>query len=312
MNKEFISILKVFIPDVKKEFTDLVVNENINKILNGTNTPEEYTQIYEHSKNAFSDIFSEILNKNDDIFKEKDKSEFIKDIYFSDLWENANEKTQNILWKYLQLFLFAIVYDLDDKESFEDEIPKLLKSIQENILKEKLQTLSGETFKAPEINDELKSQMDSILNGKIGSFAKEIAKDTMKELNIDESSENQEEIFKKMMQNPSKLLDLTKDIGNKLERKIKSGEMNEKELMKEATQMMDKMKHLNIPGVTDIFKNMSKNMNSEGMKRSMNSRERLRKKLEERKSQNQKLSGDGVNQVYTIDNDSQKKTARKI
>lgn len=318
MNKEFINILKEFIPDLQKEFSDLQLNENIIKILNDTNTIEEYNEVYEHSKEIFAEYFTQIISKDKNIFNDRENTEFIKGIYFSDIWNDTSERTQDILWKYLQLFLFTIMSDSNEKESLQNELSTLLQSIQEQVVKERLETLSGEKFELPEMNENVKAQMDSILNGKIGSFAKEIAKDTMEQFNLDETNSSQEDILKSMMQNPGKLMDITKNIGKKLEDKIEMGEMNEQELMMEATQMMEKIKHINIPGITDMFQHMNMNMNkknsnaTEHMMRNMKTRERLQKKLKDKEHAKQKLSGDGTNQVYTINDNAQKKTARKI
>jgi hypothetical protein len=56
-------------------------------------------------------------------------------------------------------------------------------------------------------------------------------------------------------------------IGNKLEDKMKSGELNEKELMKEAADMFNKMK--NTPGMGDI-ENMLRSMGGFGKKAKIN------------------------------------------
>ena len=81
---------------------------------------------------------------------------------------------------------------------------------------------------------------------------------------------------------------MVKNIGNKLETKMKSGNINESELLKEATDMMSKMKDM--PGMG----NMSNLFNSFGAKSKINkgamntrmkqaqTRERMREKLKER------------------------------
>ena len=49
------------------------------------------------------------------------------------------------------------------------------------------------------------------------------------------------------MKNPMKLMGLVKKVGGKLNEKIKSGEIKEAELLKEATEIVEKMK--NVPGM---------------------------------------------------------------
>ena len=47
--------------------------------------------------------------------------------------------------------------------------------------------------------------------------------------------------FKKLFKNPGKLMNLVKSVGNKLDTKIKSGDIKESELMREASDIMEKM-----------------------------------------------------------------------
>ena len=61
--------------------------------------------------------------------------------------------------------------------------------------------------------------------------------------------------MKNMLKNPTKLFDLIKNIGGKLENKIKSGEVKESELLEEATELLSKMKDM--PGVKDMMGKMS-------------------------------------------------------
>jgi hypothetical protein len=58
------------------------------------------------------------------------------------------------------------------------------------------------------------------------------------------------DVFQKMFKNPGKLMSIVKNVGDKLESKMKSGEINQSELMSEATEIMNKMK--NMPGMEDI------------------------------------------------------------
>lgn len=125
------------------------------------------------------------------------------------------------------------------------------------------------------------------------------------------------DVFSKLLKDPLKLVNLIKKIGSKLEDKIKSGEVKESELLEETAEMMRNIK--NTPGLKDmekIFKtfattngsgdagdkvsqgmaNMAsmfsgkKNMNAMQSQLSKNireskQRERMLKKLEERRNQ---------------------------
>jgi len=128
-------------------------------------------------------------------------------------------------------------------------------------------------------------------------------------LDMAEGIEDKEEFMKSLMKNPAKIMDLVKNIGTKLEDKIKKGDLKESELLEEASNIMDKMK--DIPGMKEMmskmgmggkidFKAMS-NKIQENLKKSK-MKDRLNKKREQRaqtnvKTQTQTQSKDPVNMV---------------
>ena len=105
--------------------------------------------------------------------------------------------------------------------------------------------------------EELHNHINQMMEGKIGSLAKEIAEETAEDLDInmtDQSSIN--DVFSKLFKNPTKLLNLVKNVGSKLDSKIKSGEIKESELMQEATDFVANMK--NMPGMNNLESLFSK------------------------------------------------------
>jgi hypothetical protein len=64
------------------------------------------------------------------------------------------------------------------------------------------------------------------------------------------------DVFKQLFKNPTKLMGLVKSVGSKLDEKLKSGDINETELMKEASEMVQKMKDM--PGMGNLQSMMSK------------------------------------------------------
>ena len=64
------------------------------------------------------------------------------------------------------------------------------------------------------------------------------------------------DIFQSLFKNPGKLMGLVKNVGDKLDSRIKSGEINQSELIAEAGEMMTKMK--NMPGMDNIQGMLSK------------------------------------------------------
>ena len=232
--------------------------------------------------------FFEILYQNEDIFKEDSTvdTEFLPHIHFKDLWQfDITEKTRETIWKYLQLILFSIINTIENKEAFGDSA-KLFEAINEGDFKNKLEeTMSKmqeifnmKTSDENENENDKKGEMGSNLNmddlpnpadlhghiagmleGKLGKLAQEIAEETAENLDLGldmDGSADMKDIFNKIVKNPGKLMGLVKNVGEKLDTKIKSGEIKESELIAEATDLMNKMK--NMPGMDGIQEMLSK------------------------------------------------------
>jgi spore coat protein CotH len=96
-----------------------------------------------------------------------------------------------------------------------------------------------------------------MLDGKLGQLAREIAEETASNLNMDfDGATDMKDIFQSLVKNPTKLMGLVKTVGDRLDSKIKSGDLKETELIAEATEMMNKMK--NMPGMGNIQSMLSK------------------------------------------------------
>jgi hypothetical protein len=223
----------------------------------------------------------------------------LPEIDFSLLMKDSQvtEKTQKTIWKYLQLLLFSVMENIESKESIGDT-SKLFEAInQEELHKKITETMeemkglfetdaSGNEPSQPFDPENLKNHLDGLMGGKIGALAKEIAGEATKEL---DGIEDKDEFMKSLMKNPKKILDLVKNIGTKLEDKIKKGDLKESELLEEASQIMEKMQ--DIPGMKEMmskmgmggkvdFKAMSNKL-SENLRKSK-MKDRLNKKREER------------------------------
>jgi hypothetical protein len=99
--------------------------------------------------------------------------------------------------------------------------------------------------------------LSSILNGKIGKLAKEIAEETAADLDLNmENETSMKGVFQQLLKNPTKLSGIIKSVGNKLDSKLKSGELKESEIMQEASELMNKMKSM--PGMNNIASMLSK------------------------------------------------------
>lgn len=140
--------------------------------------------------------------------------------------------------------------------------------------------------------------LKGLFDGKIGTLAKEMAEEVSKEIGdiLGEDigdAKSTSDILKKVMKNPKKMMDLIKTVGNKLNTKMKNGEISQEDIMKEASEIMQKMKDM---GGNDQFNEMMKNF-AKGMGKNvrvdtnaMNNmskqakmRERMRERLNEKK-----------------------------
>jgi hypothetical protein len=226
--------------------------------------------------------FFDILYKNEDMFKEdyEGDTEFLPHIHFKSLWQfDISQTTKDTIWKYLQLITFSIVGSLNNAEAFGDSA-KLFEAINQDEFKNKLEeTLSqmqgifdmsgnfgqesGENS-GPNFNmgdmpnaEDINNHITGMLDGKLGKLAKEIAEETAENLNMDmENATNMQDVFQKLIKNPTKLMGLVKTVGDKLDTRIKSGEIKESELIAEATEMMNKMK--NMPGMGNLQSMLNK------------------------------------------------------
>jgi hypothetical protein len=229
-------------------------------------------------------------------------TKFLPDVDFKLLYscEGVSENTKKTLWKYMQLILFTIVGGIQDKTTF-GEAMNMFEGIDENILQDKLKDAmdgissffskeAGEGFgqAANENQDQdqdqnraqsqdktglpdfenMQDHLKSLFGGKIGSLAQEMAEEISGEFKDLLGGEdmgdvkNTEDVLKKLMKNPKKIMDLVKTVGGKLDAKMKNGEISKEELMKEATDMMKNMGGMDKFG--DMFKEMAKNMGGMG------------------------------------------------
>ena len=116
---------------------------------------------------------------------------------------------------------------------------------------------SGDNKKKPEIpNPEtIQEHISKLLNGKIGSLAKEIAEETAGDLDLGIDMDDPEKIdmgnvFQKLFKNPGKLMNMVKNVGKKLDDKFKNGDIKESEIMQEASDLLSNMK--NMPGMGNL------------------------------------------------------------
>jgi hypothetical protein len=311
--------------------------------------------LFEHCKRVYPERFFDIIYQNDIIFSPDSAAdvcvEFLPNTDFRMVWNlsDVTDTTKDHLWKHLQLVTFTILGSISrDTPSF-GETARLFEAIDEDELRVKLEeTMAGihtlfenensnstpesSTANEPEPGhtkstpgsgsgplpsaESIHEHLSGLLDGKIGALAKEIAEETVSELDIDISKESSVGgVFQKLIKNPSKFAGIIKKVGEKLDKKMKSGDIKESELFKEASEFMSKMKSSGGKGAggggmadfAQLFKAMNLNpsdlggaaaglngktkINMNAMQSQLNrnmkmalTKERMQKKLDEKRS----------------------------
>jgi hypothetical protein len=104
--------------------------------------------------------------------------------------------------------------------------------------------------------DDIHKHINSMMGGKLGKLAMELAEETATDLNLDmENTKDAKDVFQKLFKNPGKMMSMVTNIGNKIDQKIKSGEIKESELMSEGMDLLNKMQTM--PGMGDMQKMFS-------------------------------------------------------
>ena len=229
------------LPDLN--FKEIILDEKLSD--NSKKTIWKYLQLI-----LFS-VCKGVENK-DDFGDTKDLFEAINE-------EELQKKIEETMGEMRNIFFNEVDPCLN--EMFSEQMGDL--SNVENIFESfaKAQGVSGEEssgnfFENTMNQEELKDHLNGLMGGKIGSLAKEIAEEASKEFGFDENQDesSQSELLQQFFKNPSKLLGIVKNIGGKLEEKLKNGQLNESELLEEAQELMGKMKDM--PGLKNMMSQM--------------------------------------------------------
>jgi len=282
--EEFYKIINDFIADILitfPEYSGLISrwwnrqSDNIEE-----SKQKETLFVFRHCVKVFPERFFDILYKNNDLFSEESElsTEFLPGIVFKQLWNlDISDNTKDTIWKYLQLILFSVIGSVHNSSDLGDTA-KLFEAINEEELKKKLEetlegmqnlfdasgsplngmdaSFSGVNMENMPNAEQIHEHINSMMGGKLGKLALELAEETAKDLNLDmENTGDAKDVFQKLFKNPGKMMNMVKNIGSKIDEKIKSGEIKESELMEEGMDLLNKMK--NMPGMGDMQKMFS-------------------------------------------------------
>jgi|UniRef100_A0A6C0F5P0 hypothetical protein len=311
-------------------------------------TPEECKELFEYCLTVFPERFFDIMYQNVEIFEAKNdtNTKFLPDVDFKTLYncDGVSENTKKTIWKYLQLILFNVIGSIDDKTKFGDAA-SIFDGIDENVLQEKLkETMAGigDFFKeannaagqgegegekheftfGPEDGmpnmEGIHEHLKGIFDGKIGKLAKELAEEISGDFNdlVGDTPENTQDVLKNLMKNPKKMMGLVKKVGDRLTEKMDSGEISKEEIMKEAGDIMAKMKEMGggADKLNELFKQFAgKNMRvdtnaMDRMTKKEEIKERMRKKMEANKATMEK-GAEPNSYVYRVPGEEQARSS---
>ena len=327
----FVTVINDFANDLSTTFPEYNDKwENLTKEIDVSSRDELYKHCMTVYPERFFDILYQNADIFSD--KQDTNVNFLPNVDFKILY-NSDGVTENIrktIWKYLQLVLFTVVGSVKDKSIFGDSM-NMFEGIDEKDLQAKLgETMEGLTdfFKDMGKNESAESaessesaspseeepsqpfnmngmpnmenmqeHLHTLFNGKIGSLAKEMAEeisgDFTELLGDNVENANPQDIMKKLMKNPTKIMGLMKSVTGKLDAKMKSGEISRDELMKEAGDLLGKMKESTGGAeMSEMFAKMAKSMGGMGknMKMDTNAIERMVKSTKLKEDMMNRLS----------------------
>ena len=260
--KDLKNDLQITFPELKSKLNDLCDND-----------------VYQHCLSTYPGHFFDILYEKDSLFE--NELFLLPSIDFSQLMKDKtiSEKSRSTLWKYLQLILFYTIEKSNHQDNVHQKMEQTMEDMKAMFQQSDISNTFQNMFKDLSNDDffDVKNNLDTMMSGKIGSIAKEIAQETSQEF-------EGEDFMKNLMKDPSKIMNLVQNIGSKLEGKLKSHELKDDDMMKEAHDIMNQMN--NIPGLKDMMSKMGK-MDMKGMmnkmeqtKKQNDTKERMRKKME--------------------------------
>lgn len=225
----FKKTLNEFIEDLVKSFPD--VKEQLLKV--------DRDKCFAYCKDIYKNNMISIICKDISLF---DKPfYFLPEIDLSKIMKMSEETNRNIIWKYLSLIL-AITCESDMSKT---EKNMLINSIKTNEINNKKETETETERENMSEEDVLPGNISELLNGKIGSIAKELAQEF-----ISGGAD-----VNNLLSDPSKLMDMAKNIESKVDTKFTEGNVKEEDLMDEAKQLMESLGKM--PGLQEMMQNIN-------------------------------------------------------
>ena len=268
---------------------------SLSKNIDGTDTFGDTAKMFEAiNEDVLKNKLEEVISSMNDVFDMSNNNQF------EEMMNNMKENMQNNM----------DISGMPNMDMFEEMMNNMKENMQENMkdnvdgsdipnmfeemmknMRDSMKNntdISGDNKNIPN-PDDIQNHLNSLMGGKIGKLAQEIADETASELDIDTTNINGVgDIFSKLFKNPGQLMNMIKKVSSKLDQKLKSGEIKESELMQEANELVEKMK--NTPGMKDMEKMLGKmGMGGKGGKVNMNMFQSMMKSNMKKSSQKERM-----------------------
>ena len=282
--------MKLFINDIikiKSQYKD-VLETYYKELLESEECNEDkYIKRFMKKTEDYKSLISE---RNETLF---DNSILLfKNVDFCELWksEEITNSHKETIWEYIQtLYVLGetILSDSDKIKNLVENFKKIRnneeidkQNNEEDDIINMVKNLTESQNKSSTLFDE-----NILENGLIGGLAKELAGEINIDnlnLNIDKDSDNINDVFSNLMSgdNPMNFMNLIQNVGQKIQKKLESADIDQSKLMDEAQTMMGMLGNNN-PMFDNLLKTAKKGM-EEANKPLNPTQERLRKKLEQR------------------------------
>ena len=135
VSDEFIKIINDFTGDLKVAYPEL--NDQFENI--------DYEAYYNYCKNLYPENFFNVLYENDELLNSDESKYLLPNIDFHKIMkdETLSSQSKKTIWKYLQLILFCVCNNVNNKKEFGDA-NYLFEAIDENELHNKIQETMSE------------------------------------------------------------------------------------------------------------------------------------------------------------------------
>lgn len=289
----FNNLILDFLNDLLSTFPEYQVNikQNLDTIKMNIETTDYIKPFMKNIRPYILDI----SNKTKLIFT--NKIVLIENIDFEKIFNsNITTNTENAIWKYIHSLYLLGNNIISSGKTDMDNVLNFLKDGGDNSLTELSRQAQGllniiKHLEEPPTSEQIPTepQLDNLFgDSKIGELAQELASEmNIADLGLTEDmNENPGKLLESLMSgdNSQNLMSMIQTVGSKIQNKISTGEVNEEQLLHEAQNMMGSF------GNNDLLSGLMKNMGGMGgmgnPHKQNKTRDRLRKKLENKNNKN--------------------------